>query len=276
MLSNRGSYTWQVRLVSEIDKNESGVMLKNKDVRCVFLLIACLVLVVGGLYGCKADRTAQVPPQKKQKSEEALVIGIQGARMKKVVLSNETSMTITAVMLKGSTETTWTQQPVMSRPWNNGEKALLYYSEPATPTAAPPSATVDPDHDIVLSPALDVQLTFEDGDKAVLHALQLEGLTGGSFCFDASSGLAYLSYSESGRPGTTLDAEKAFKAQQEAAAKAAAQKAAAAKAAADKAAAGRAKTKSTPQSSGKKNKGSSGSSGVKQKSDPCVGDLLLN
>jgi len=238
----------------------------------------CALLLVGGLTGCGNTKVAADSSPEKPKSEYALVIGVGKSGMKKVALSNETSMTIAKVALKGSTETTWTQQPVMSRSWNKGEKALIYYSEPVTATPTASSANTDPDHDIALRPALDVRLTFRDGKTAVLHALQLDDLVDGSFCFDAPSGLAFLSYSEGGKHYTTLEAEKALKARQEATAKAAADKAAAdaaaAKAVADKAAAAKASAKS---SSKKKSSGSksSGSSKVKQQGDQCVGDLLL-
>ncbi|MCL2323995.1 MAG: hypothetical protein FWC48_00240, partial [Actinomycetia bacterium] len=81
-------------------------MSKSRKVWRAVAVGVCLVMIASGLSGCKTSSSAQSGPAKK-KPDYAVVIGTEGSAAKKVVLSNETSATITAVALKASTETTW-------------------------------------------------------------------------------------------------------------------------------------------------------------------------
>ncbi|MCL2654360.1 MAG: hypothetical protein FWD65_01490 [Coriobacteriia bacterium] len=258
-------------------------MRKQKKVLIrTIALCASLALLAGSLAGCgKKPSQANKPGSEASQDAGALVFGTKSASAKSIEVTNKTSRAIAKLDLKGSEETTWTQHPAATRPWKDGEKATIYYTEPAA--AAPAKAPADGDQvAVALQPQLDVQLTFEDGKTSVLHAIQLDGLTDGSFGFDATSGLAYLSYTESGQTYSTLDAEKALQAKAEAAQKTNPNKASTAekakvdklmadrKAAMEKAAANRASA--LKKAAKKKN---NDPRKVKQQGDQCIGDLLL-
>lgn len=249
--------------------------LGKKTLR-VLALGACALLVAGSLAGCggsktPADQAGSAEPQ----AAASVVFGIKSGSAKSVEVTNKTTHEITTIDLKGSSEATWTQHLTASGSWKDSEKAQIYYTAPAVDPAASKPATGQ-DVAVALRPQFDIQLTFSDAGTCVLHGVQLEGLTDACFEYDAASKLAYLQYCDSGQIYTTLDAEKAYAAQQSAPSKVgagASNNAAADKAAAEKKALAARKAAEARKTANKKK--SQKSSGVKQKNDQCVNDLLL-
>ena len=193
-------------------------------------------------------------------NEGLLVIGTKasGKHVYKVRFDNETGKTITAFQIRDESEDDFEPDLLQGNEFPSGSKVLCYYdagdafkamksassseSEESTESAAVGQTAVNAAEDI---PDFYIQLTFSDGQVAVLHDVPFSEFEEAMICTDAGT-YYYLTYeTPDGTSVTTMKSEQKIKEQADEEAAAAKKKAeeeaaeseAAAKRAAEKAAA---------------------------------------
>lgn len=249
--------------------------LFGKVASMTMVLVVSLVTLVG----CQASEPVQ-------EETPAVVIGTESADALSMSFVNATGKEITGVAMQqaGSMqEGGFATNLLTDATWASDSVALMYaenFSQQGETTSG---------DSVVLRPSYDIQLTFQDGTAAVLHAVTFEEASEVTVNLDAETTLAYLTYELDGSQASTLEAEKAVQAEEQAAAEAAAQAQAEAEAAAAEAAAAEqaaqeaaSQAAATPDysydysSSGSGDASSSGSQAApSQSEDVCVDDVIL-
>lgn len=238
--------------------------------------LICALLLPLAISGCSSQQTTTEQAQE----EQVLTIGAEGTGTQ-LTITNDTGKAITKIEVQDSENSE--AEPVAieianeSKQWTNGEKAALYI------TAGESEGETS---DVIFKAAADVTFTTSDEQTYTIHDLTSDGITSMK---DASlkiseDGIAYVEYKEGDSSLSTLEAEKAVIAEQqaaqeaaeaEAAAQAAAEAAAAEAAAAQQAAQAQTYSYSYTTPSTSSSAGASSGSGATQSSDQCAPDVIL-
>lgn len=184
------------------------------------LLVLLCVTTLGmsmALTGCGKDepveKKAEVTEEKKE--EELIAIGEEKDSEYQVKVTNKTGKTITAVSVKSSDETEYPVNMMAEGDVFKAEESrLLCYTAPE-PVANPDAAPTDK----VLTPAYDVQLTYEDGTIAVLHGFPFGDIDEGELFMEEVAYIKYTSVATKSQVDTK-GTEEAIKTQEEEKAKA--------------------------------------------------------
>ncbi|MCL2779888.1 MAG: hypothetical protein FWD74_00035 [Actinomycetia bacterium] len=159
----------------------------------------------GAMAGSPANVSSAAPAP-------ALTIGRASAGSQTVQLDNATGKVIKAVSIRGTGTTKWTELAAKVN-WAQDVTATIIY--PAIDPAKATSAANG--NNFALKPQYDIRIALAGRPStAVLYSLDLSSLTTAQVMWDAASSVPYLSYTDSGATVTTLQAEKAMKAQADA------------------------------------------------------------
>lgn len=246
--------------------------------------LACALTL--GIAGCGGQQSESQPEPEPEKSYR--VLGTESDDALSMVFTNDTEKEIVSLATKQSdaaAEAYGTDLLAGGDPWVAGEAVKLFCENYEVTDVA--IAEGSPAAEMELLPTYDIQMTFADLTTAVLHEVTFQEADEVQVRLDASSGLAYMIYSEpDGTESSTLQSEIAIQAAAEAEAAAAlqAQQEAEAAAAAAEAAAQQQQSNSGSgsrdysYSSGNSGSGSGSGSGAGQSQDYCISpdDLVLN
>jgi hypothetical protein len=218
-----------------------------------------------------------------------VIIGDESEDALRASVTNGTGRLITEAKMKLASDEDFDIELLgLGEQWEDGQTVSLSYKIPEEAAQAPktPEGAAGGSDE---PPLFDIQVLLASSASATLHGVDLSTLKSAIILYDVASGLAYLEFTDpDGDKVSTLEGEKAFRAEAEAAeaARIAAEKKAAAEAEAkkkaeaeEKAAEKKAKEQAAKDANGSQSydygSGSGGSGGVNQSQDSCVDDVIL-
>jgi hypothetical protein len=184
-----------------------------------------------------------------EKVEEIKTIGEKTEEAFEVKFENNTGKKITGFSVKLTEDETYPENMMTNGDvFADGEERILYYKQPDKEEVQ--TDTTQLDQTFEMNQGYNIELTFEDGTKAELHAFPFGDIEEGKILFDTNENIAYIEYdsvstkekvsTQEAEINTKKLAEQAAAEQaaaEQAAAQAAAEQAAAEQAAAEQAAA---------------------------------------